>query len=203
MFSRRNLKMWLIMGLSFVFLIACIGGFAVNVVVGGILLGCSVLIFIWGLSIPFRRAGYTKKSKTARKRGIFAIGLGLIIIGIGVACNLALANAGFIWYGIFLVGGWFVLIGLWMLISGKGKEESSDIKEVGRKEKIQKELAKQSESGVVKRDALMTKSIQCPICKSDTILRTMKKGRNTGKEFHVCTKYPECKGRIQIRKKAL
>jgi predicted RNA-binding Zn-ribbon protein involved in translation (DUF1610 family) len=38
---------------------------------------------------------------------------------------------------------------------------------------------------------------RCPICESNTILRTAKKGPDAGKDFHICTKYPECKGRIR------
>jgi hypothetical protein len=52
-----------------------------------------------------------------------------------------------------------------------------------------------SKSVIVKKDAPITKSVQCPVCKSDTILRTMKKGPNTGKKFYVCVKYPKCKGK--------
>jgi len=46
--------------------------------------------------------------------------------------------------------------------------------------------------------ALTTESVQCPICESNTILRTVKKGKETGKQFHVCINYPECKGRVQL-----
>ena len=46
-------------------------------------------------------------------------------------------------------------------------------------------------------------NVRCPICKLDTILRTVKKGSDAGKQFYVCVKYPECKGRVQVRKKAL
>jgi ssDNA-binding Zn-finger/Zn-ribbon topoisomerase 1 len=42
-------------------------------------------------------------------------------------------------------------------------------------------------------------SIHCPTCESDTILRTVKKGKDTGQQFHVCVHYPECKGRIKVR----
>lgn len=41
----------------------------------------------------------------------------------------------------------------------------------------------------------------CPICESDTILRTVKKGKDTGKQFYVCMKYPKCKGKVQIGSK--
>jgi hypothetical protein len=39
--------------------------------------------------------------------------------------------------------------------------------------------------------------IKCPICESDTVLRTAKKGPDAGKKFYVCKHYPECKGRVQ------
>jgi len=60
-----------------------------------------------------------------------------------------------------------------------------------------------SKSGIVKRDAPITKSVQCPVCESDTILRTVKEGPNVGKKFYVCVNYPECKGKVQVRKSAL
>jgi hypothetical protein len=37
----------------------------------------------------------------------------------------------------------------------------------------------------------------CPICESDTTLRIVKAGKDKGKQFYVCTQYPECKGRIK------
>ena len=60
-----------------------------------------------------------------------------------------------------------------------------------------------SKSITVKRDAQITRSVQCPVCESDTILRTMKKGPNTGNKFYVCVNYPICKGRVQVRAGAL
>ena len=44
----------------------------------------------------------------------------------------------------------------------------------------------------------MPKDIQCPICGSETILRTVKKGPNAGRRYHVCIFYPECKGKVPI-----
>ena len=49
----------------------------------------------------------------------------------------------------------------------------------------------------------MTSDTKCPLCGSDTSERTVKKGPETGKKFHVCTKYPECKGRIPVYKDTL
>ncbi len=49
----------------------------------------------------------------------------------------------------------------------------------------------------------MPKDIRCPVCNSTTTIRTVKKGPNTGRKFHVCTRYPECKGRITARKGVL
>jgi hypothetical protein len=60
-----------------------------------------------------------------------------------------------------------------------------------------------SKSVIVKRDAPITKSVQCPVCESDTILRTVKEGPSTGKKFYVCVNYPECKGKIRAGKGAL
>jgi ssDNA-binding Zn-finger/Zn-ribbon topoisomerase 1 len=42
----------------------------------------------------------------------------------------------------------------------------------------------------------MTDDIKCPVCGSETTLRTVKKGADTGKQFYVCNSYPECKGRV-------
>ena len=40
--------------------------------------------------------------------------------------------------------------------------------------------------------------IRCPICGSETTIRTAKQGSNVGRKFHVCTRYPECKGKIAV-----
>ena len=40
--------------------------------------------------------------------------------------------------------------------------------------------------------------IRCPICGSETIIRTAKQGTNAGRQFHVCSRYPACKGRIAV-----
>lgn len=39
--------------------------------------------------------------------------------------------------------------------------------------------------------------LDCPICKSETTLRTVLKGKDKGKKYYVCVNYPECKGRIK------
>ncbi|NOQ42861.1 MAG: DUF1439 domain-containing protein [Dehalococcoidia bacterium] len=46
----------------------------------------------------------------------------------------------------------------------------------------------------------MPKDIRCPLCNSTTVVRIVKKGPDTGRKFHVCTRYPECKGRIKAHK---
>lgn len=43
-----------------------------------------------------------------------------------------------------------------------------------------------------------TGHIACPICNSKTSVRTAKKGPNKGKRFHVCNRYPSCKGKIAV-----
>lgn len=40
--------------------------------------------------------------------------------------------------------------------------------------------------------------IKCPKCSSETFIRTSKKGPHVGHSFHVCTRYPECKGKVAI-----
>ena len=37
---------------------------------------------------------------------------------------------------------------------------------------------------------------RCPICGSETVIRTAKQGPNAGIQFNVCTRYPECKGKF-------
>lgn len=44
----------------------------------------------------------------------------------------------------------------------------------------------------------MTENIRCPECGSDMVIRISKKGPNAGKFFHVCTHYPECRGKVPI-----
>jgi hypothetical protein len=45
----------------------------------------------------------------------------------------------------------------------------------------------------------MTEDVKCPICGSETVERTAKKGPNVGSSFYVCNRYPECKGKAEIR----
>jgi ssDNA-binding Zn-finger/Zn-ribbon topoisomerase 1 len=45
----------------------------------------------------------------------------------------------------------------------------------------------------------MSEDVKCPICDSETVERTVKKGPNVGRSFHVCSHYPECKGKVEIR----
>jgi len=45
----------------------------------------------------------------------------------------------------------------------------------------------------------MPEDIKCPKCGSETVVRTVKKGPNVGLSFYVCTRYPECKGKVAIR----
>lgn len=47
----------------------------------------------------------------------------------------------------------------------------------------------------------MLEDIRCPICGSETVQRIAKKGPNAGLLFYVCTRYPECKGKVAISKK--
>ena len=44
----------------------------------------------------------------------------------------------------------------------------------------------------------MSENIRCPKCGSKTIVRASTKGPNTGFQFHVCTRYPECKGKVAV-----
>lgn len=46
----------------------------------------------------------------------------------------------------------------------------------------------------------MTEYIRCPICGSETFIRIAKKGQNAGRMFHVCSRYPDCKGKVPIEK---
>ena len=44
----------------------------------------------------------------------------------------------------------------------------------------------------------MPEDIKCPICGTETVERTAKKGQNIGSSFYVCNCYPECKGKVAI-----
>ncbi len=46
--------------------------------------------------------------------------------------------------------------------------------------------------------SVVTEDIKCPKCSSETFIRTSKKGPNVGHSFYVCTRYPECKGKVAI-----
>jgi signal peptidase len=43
-----------------------------------------------------------------------------------------------------------------------------------------------------------SKDVRCPKCGSEAVIRTSKKGPNTGRKFYVCTHYPECIGTIAV-----
>lgn len=45
----------------------------------------------------------------------------------------------------------------------------------------------------------MPEDIKCPIRGSETVLRTATQGPKAGLKFYVCTRYPECKGKVAIR----
>lgn len=45
----------------------------------------------------------------------------------------------------------------------------------------------------------MPEDIRCPICGSEMIIKTAKKGPNAGRKFYVCTRYPTCKGRVALK----
>lgn len=45
----------------------------------------------------------------------------------------------------------------------------------------------------------LSEDIRCPECSSETVIRTSKKGPNVGHSFYVCTRYPECKGKVAIK----
>lgn len=54
----------------------------------------------------------------------------------------------------------------------------------------------------------MAKDIRCPKCGAETDIRRMKTGPNVGRTFHVCLRYPKCKGVVEVgpatnRKKAI
>jgi ssDNA-binding Zn-finger/Zn-ribbon topoisomerase 1 len=45
----------------------------------------------------------------------------------------------------------------------------------------------------------MTENFRCPECDSDMVIGISRKGPNAGKFFHICTRYPECRGKVPIR----
>jgi len=40
----------------------------------------------------------------------------------------------------------------------------------------------------------VSSAIKCPLCNSDMILRTAKRGSNAGNQFYGCVRYPACRG---------
>ncbi len=48
-----------------------------------------------------------------------------------------------------------------------------------------------------KRVTITIDDIRCPQCGSETVVKTIKKGPNSHR-FHVCTRYPECKGKVPL-----
>ena len=47
---------------------------------------------------------------------------------------------------------------------------------------------------------LSENKILCPICGSEMVRRVASKGNNIGLEFYGCSKYPLCKGIVNIKK---
>ena len=45
---------------------------------------------------------------------------------------------------------------------------------------------------------VIIEDIKCPKCSSETSIRISKKGPNVGHSFYVCTRYPECKGKVAV-----
>lgn len=48
----------------------------------------------------------------------------------------------------------------------------------------------------------MPEDIKCPRCGSETVVRVVRSGPNIGRSFHVCTRYPECKGKVAIEEQS-
>ncbi len=48
----------------------------------------------------------------------------------------------------------------------------------------------------------MAQKVRCPICGSETIERTVVKGPDTGLRFHVCVRFPKCRGRVPFEEDA-
>ena len=46
--------------------------------------------------------------------------------------------------------------------------------------------------------AVTTAEVRCPKCGSATVVRTAIKGPNAGSRFHVCTRYPDCRGKVPL-----
>ena len=44
----------------------------------------------------------------------------------------------------------------------------------------------------------MSKGMRCPLCGSETVIRTAKQGPDAGRHFPVGTLYPACKGKIAV-----
>jgi hypothetical protein len=47
-------------------------------------------------------------------------------------------------------------------------------------------------------EVLLAVKVSCPDCGGETKLRKAAKGKNTGKAFKVCDRYPSCKGRVPV-----
>jgi len=45
----------------------------------------------------------------------------------------------------------------------------------------------------------MGTNIRCPLCGSETTVRTATKGPHAGRKFYVCARYPECKGMVPVK----
>jgi restriction system protein len=49
-----------------------------------------------------------------------------------------------------------------------------------------------SKTGITQTD--LSQRVMCPVCGSDMVVRTARRGPNSGKQFWGCERFPSCKG---------
>lgn len=104
-------------------------------------------------------------------------------------------------YGVMAASG---AAGGFVVTSGSFTQEAVDFA-VGRNIEL---LDGTHLSWMIRRRALPAKAevpgvmpaagFQCPKCGSDMVQRTAKQGSNTGKKFWGCTRFPDCRGTVEI-----
>jgi len=102
------------------------------------------------------------------------------------------ANEGLpIWLWIMVGGIVVVVLAGFVIYRNQGRlaRETADISQ----------FKSRSASKDIYSDTRSSLDVRCPICGSRTSIRVSKKGPNAGRKFYVCSRYPECNGKIPIK----
>lgn len=123
--------------------------------------------------------------------------LGFVLLILGEGSNTGVLIAGIV----LLTFGSAGLFYMWFLGGAKRQQAAYELHDEGGDEAhIQADTSDIAvpERGQTPIKELRKEEIRCPLCGSETVIRTAHKGQRVGRQFHMCTRYPECEGRIVV-----